>query len=89
MKKIKLECGFEGEVFENVMDNMELVEDCAELQETGNPVLLSRVLTTMIGPEQRKKLYDHLRTEDGRVPVAAVSNAFAELVKVFKSGKNS
>lgn len=89
MKKIKLESGFECEVFENVMDNMELVEDCAELQETGNPVLLSKVLTTLIGPEQRKKLYDHLRTEDGRVPVAAASNAFAEIVKTFKTGKNS
>lgn len=89
MKEIKLENGFKCEVDECVMDNMELAEDCAELQETGNPVLLGKVLTTLLGADQRKRLYDHIRTEDGRVPVAAASNAFAELVKGFKEGKNS
>ena len=73
----------------NAAHAKELADLASKLQETGNPVLLSKVLTTLIGPEQRKKLYDHLRTEDGRVPVAAASNAFAELVKAFKAGKNS
>ena len=35
------------------------------------------------------KLYDHLRTEDGRVPVVALSDALGELMESFRAGKNS
>ena len=46
-------------------------------------------MSTSSQPAQAKKLYDHLRTEDGRVPVVALSNALGELMESFRAGKNS
>ena len=50
---------------------------------------LGRTIRLLMGKEQTKKLYDHLRTEDGRVPVVALSNALGELMESFRAGKNS
>lgn len=80
--------GFEFSLNENVLDNMELLELMVEVQ-NGNPAALIPSLTMILGNDQRKDLYDHLRTEDGRVPVAAAAAAFAEIVKAAKNkGKN-
>lgn len=79
--------GFGFHLNDNVLDNMELLELMIEVQ-NGNPAALIPSLKMILGDEQRKALYDHLRTEDGRVPVAAVAAAFAEIVKTVKQGKN-
>lgn len=83
----KTASGFAYELRENVLDNMELLELMVEIQ-NGNPAALIPALKMILGEAQRKALYDHLRTEDGRVPVAAVAAAFAEIVKAVKQGKN-
>ena len=49
----------------------------------------STTIRLLMGKEQTRKLYDHLRTEDGRVPVVALSNALGELMESFRAGKNS
>lgn len=85
----KTSTGFEFELAENVMDNMELVELMADITETGNPVALGAAMKMMLGAEQYKALCNHLRTEDGRVPVSAVSVAFTEVIKATQEpGKN-
>lgn len=38
---------------------------------------MSHLTLRLLGKEGRKKLYDHLRTPDGRVPVAKVADALA------------
>lgn len=89
MIKGKTSTGFEFELDENVMDNMELVRAIAEMNETGNPLALDAAMKMMLGAEQYNTLCNHLRTEDGRVPVSAVSAAFAEVVKAAQEpGKN-
>lgn len=50
---------------------------------------MSRLTLRLLGKEGRKKLYDHLRTPDGRVPVAKVADALGELMNSFTAGKNS
>lgn len=80
----KTKSGFEYSIDSNVMDNMELLDAVAEID--SNPLALSKVLKMVLGDEQRKALYDHLRQEDGRVPVKAVSE---EITDIFtSSGKN-
>ena len=83
----KTKSGFEYSIDSNVMDNMELLDAVAEIDT--NPLALSKVLKMVLGEEQRKALYDHLRGEDGRVPVKAVSE---EITDIFtssgKTGKN-
>lgn len=80
--------GFSYELEDNVFDNMELVDTIAEATEN-DPVAVSRLVKLVLGTEQRKRLYDHLRTEDGRVPTAAVIETVGEIFTSFGQGKNS
>lgn len=75
----KLKSGFEYEVAEEVRDNMELLDAIVEAEE--NPLAVSKVVKLLLGEDQRRKLYDHLRTEKGNVPILAVSNAVAEIFR--------
>lgn len=80
--------GFVYQIDENVLDNMELVDALAEAQ-NDNPITISRACELLLGKETRAKLYDHLRTPDGRVPIAGVSNTIIEIFKAFgEKGKN-
>lgn len=84
----KTKSGFEFELSKNALDNMELVDALAEADDN-NPISVSRVVGLFLGKDLRKKLYDHLRTEDGRVPVAAVNNEVSEIFAFFgEAGKN-
>lgn len=80
--------GFEFELEENVINNMELVDalaDCAD----DNPFAVSKAVKLLLGNDLRQKLYDHLRTEDGRVPMEDVSAAVSEIFAAFgTAGKN-
>lgn len=75
----KLESGFEYEVDESIGDNMELLDAIVEADE--NPLAFSKVVKLLLGEDQRRKLYDHLRTDNGNVPIMAVSNAVAEIFR--------
>lgn len=88
MKKIELSCGVTLEVSEVVLNDMELVDDLAEA-ENDNPLAVSRILLKVLGKEQRKKLYDAIRTPDGRVPTEKISPCIEEIFKAFgEQGKN-
>lgn len=79
MIKGKLKSGFEYEIADEVRDNMELLDAIVEADE--NPLAVSKVVKLLLGENQRRKLYDHLRTEKGNVPILAVSNAVAEIFR--------
>ena len=79
--------GFEFELDEKVLDNMELVDALAESEE--NPAAISRVCLLLLGKAQRSRLYDHLRSPDGRVPLKQVTASVVEIFKACGSpGKN-
>ena len=75
--------GFAFSIDETVLDNMELLDAIAESEE--DPIGISRVCVLLLGKDGRRQLYDHLRQEDGRVPVEAVSQA---MVEIFHAGGN-
>lgn len=80
--------GFAFSLDEKALDNMELVDTLAEMQ-SGDPLAISAVVRMVLGEEQRRALYEHLRTADGRVPATAVSDAVMEIFDAFgKAGKN-
>lgn len=86
-REIKMKSGLVLELDEKVMDNMELVDTLAEASEE-DPLAVSRMVRLILGSE-KGKLYDSLRTEDGRVPVEAVSIALKEIFESFgEKGKN-
>lgn len=81
--------GFSFEVDEKTADNMELLEILEEM--SNNDILaMSKACKIILGDEQKKALYKHLRTEDGRVPVESVSEAVADVLNALGGkGKNS
>lgn len=87
MAKGVTKSGFAFEIKDEVMDDMELLDAICEVD--SNPLFISPVLKKLLGDEQRKALYDHIRTEDGRVPVTAVSEAIADIFNSSgQQGKN-
>ena len=65
------------------------VDAFAEKVFEGNPLAMSRLVVKLLGKDGKKRLYDHLRTEDGRVPASAVESAIMELFQSINAGKNS
>ena len=63
--------------------------DPCKNMEDGDVFDMGRLAQRLLGKAGRKKLYDHLRTPEGRVPVAAVATALGELLNSFTAGKNS
>ena len=80
--------GFEYEVDERVTDDMELIDNIAEIETDGTK--MSKVVLTVLGKEQRKRLYDHVRTDDGFVSAQEVLKTIFEIIgKIEPDGKNS
>lgn len=85
--KGKTSTGFEFDIEDERLDDMELVDIMAEIDE--NPLLMSKLCKMLLGDEQKKRLYDHLRSEDGRVPIEAATNAIQEIFNSPGDLKNS
>lgn len=86
MIKGRTNSGFDYEITETRLDNMELVDALAEAQ--SNLFKVGTVVKLLLGPEQQKKLYDYLRLEDGTVPSGRVSEEVLEIFNACKAGKN-
>lgn len=85
--KGKTSTGFEFDIEDERLDDMELVDIMAEIDE--NPLLMPKLCKMLLGEEQKKRLYDHLRSEDGRVPIEATTNAIQEIFNSLGDLKNS
>lgn len=81
--------GFEFEFSKDVLNDMELIDALADVMDD-NPLAVSKVIVKILGKDQKKRLYEHLRDESGRVPATAVGEAFADfLTALGENGKNS
>ena len=85
--KGKTSTGFEFDIEDERLDDMELVDIMAEIDE--NPLLMPKLCKMLLGEEQKKRLYDHLRSEDDRVPIEATTNAIQEIFNSPGDLKNS
>ena len=88
MKKGKTETGFAFTLDENVFDDMELLEMLVGIDK-GDATELPAVVARILGEDQKKKLYDHCRGEDGRVPVSRVGAEIAAIFAAFDKSKKS
>ncbi len=87
-RHIKFSNGFETDLPDDVMNNMEFIDLLAE--DESNPIVLSKMALIVFGKEKKKELYEHCKNERGRVPVEAVSKCFEELFAQWgDAGKNS
>lgn len=85
-KKKKTSTGFVYSIDENALNNFELLDLFAEVDE--NPLLLPKLLKMLLGEETKKALYDHVRLEDGTVPADAISRELLEIISGKPEVKN-
>lgn len=86
IQHIKTSTGFECDIDDSCIDDMELFEAVADLQ-AGNSLAIPTVIRKICG-DNKAALYDHVRLENGRVPVQAVSEEISEIFEGLKA-KNS
>ena len=81
--------GFEYDVPEDVFDDMELIDALADVTSGRNVLPLSVIVRKVFDEEQRKRLYDHVRDESGRVPTESIMDVILEIASESTDGKNS
>ena len=87
MKTVRLESGINLEILDSAKNNMELLDNLAEL-DSGDLTTVSRIMNQLLSKGEKKKLYDHLRV-DGVVPIDKTVDAMKEIFeKMGDDGKN-
>lgn len=86
---VTLNSGLVLSVDRNFVNDMELLDMMVEADD-GNGLAFSVICGKILDKENKKKLYDSLRGEDGRVKTTDVVPALMEIIeKVGEAGKNS
>lgn len=84
----KTESGFEFEIDEEQLDDMEFIELMAAAQE--NWLKFPAMLEKMLGKEQKARLYDHIKNDKGRVKPEELDKIVTEIFELAgKKLKNS
>lgn len=78
MKQIKTQTGFECEIDPIVMDDMEVLDLVVRI-EKGDPLAYSDFTNKILG-DNKARLYDHVREQDGRVPMAKIGEEVADIL---------
>lgn len=86
MKTVTTSSGFTAELDETRLNDMELFEDLMAL-DSGKTIVLPAVVGRIMG-ENKKRLYDHLRAENGTVPIEKVTAEVMEIITLL-GAKNS
>ena len=80
MLKGKTKSGFEFEIDEKMLDDMELME--AIVAADKNELMVPALVEKLLGTEQKQKLYDHIRTKKGNVPIKKTSEIVIEIMNI-------
>lgn len=94
MRELKLKNGFVGQVDETQFDDMRFVDLLAMVIDTDLPdstkvVGFSKLISYILGPEQKKILYEFIAKEhNGHVPVATMQEVLGEIMTQVKSAPN-
>lgn len=86
--KGKTSTGFEFEIDKDRVNNMEYLETLAEIKK-GNAEAYPEAVSLLLSKEMKKALYDHVRTEDGRVPLEDIDREIDEMLSSDEETKNS
>lgn len=80
------ESGFVFNIEVERLDNMELIDALAELED--DPLQISTVIRLLLGKEDKKRLYDHVRTDEDIVPSGLVEKELGEIFTLSQELKN-
>ncbi|EGP5709301.1 hypothetical protein ACNG34_000556 [Enterococcus faecium] len=74
----KTKSGFVYQIQKERVESYDFLEAVGEVDE--NPAKLPKALKMLFGNEQVEKLKDHLRTEEGFVPIQKMIEEFTEVM---------
>lgn len=74
----KTSTGFKYSVKKAMLKNAEFLELFAKVN-NGDQMQIFNLIELSLGKEQKEKLYDHVRDEDGMVPIEQLSSEIAEI----------
>ena len=80
MIKGKTSSGFEFNISKDVKNDYELIENLGELDD--NPIILGKIVKQILGKEQTSKLKNHIRNENGIVPIDEMTQ---EIIEIFQN----
>ena len=86
MHEVITESGFRCEIDEQALDDMELREDLVAL-DGGDGRRLPAIAERLLGKDGKRALYDHVRTESGRVPIEAAVEEIRRVMEALREGK--
>lgn len=86
MIKGKTNSGFEYEIDDGTLNNYELIEILAEIEE--QPLLLPKLIKMILGEKQKNALMEHIRDANGTVPVNLVNDELTQIIQSQKKLKN-
>lgn len=87
MIKGKTATGFEFELDEEVLDDYELLEALNKIDK-GNGECAVDMVDRLLGEQQKEKLKEHVRAENGRVSTKILMTEVGEIFKSCNAGKN-
>lgn len=73
------ESGFEFEIDEKNLDDMEYLEALADAED--NTERFPKLIRMTLGEEGKKRLYDHVRDEKGRAVATRAIEEFTEILQ--------
>ena len=82
----KTKSGFAFKLDDEAMNDMELLEDLKKL-DGGDVLAVPSILERMLG-KQKEDLYNHVRTESGRVPIDALVGEINGIFEASRDAKN-
>lgn len=88
LKNIKTLTGFELELDDEVFNDMELFESTVKL-EKGDMTELPGFVDKVMGKETKKRFYDHLRTDTGRVPMQTAMDEIRFIIESLGDSKKN
>lgn len=79
MRQITTKSGFCCEVNENAADDLEFLDIICEIDD-GNVRAYRKMLNKLLSGGDQERLFSHIRTEDGRIPLSALDRELTEIV---------
>lgn len=76
---VKLEDGFCIEVNELAFDDMETLDILVSLDE-GDAFAMPKLCDKLFSKNNKKKIYDHCRSDDGRVPIKEFTDVIRQIM---------
>lgn len=81
--------GFVFAVDPDVFGDAEFLEDFVELRDGTDGLRFFRILDRMLGKDQKKRLYDHVRNDGGKVTVNALAPEFSDIIVALSENAQS